>query len=956
MSKVFQVAFEIAGKMGASFQSTFSSASAQMHTLGAQSAALRSNLKTLDVAYSSGVINVDSYKNAQARLKAQLEQTRSAQSGLMAAQSQQNEASKRSSQIRGRMVDTAITAAPLMAATKAAIDFETAMGGVAKQVQGARDDNGELTPTYYQMQSNVMNLSRDLRMMPSVVADTTAAAARMGVQGADALNDFVKMSVQMGVAFEGSGDVIAEQMAKIANIRGIKIDTAEGRAQIKDLADTVNYLDDQTTAKGPEIIEVLQRISGTAAQSTFSNNELAALGTTMLDLGKTPETAATGLNALMNRLATAPSQAKPFQETLVQLGIDARELQASYMMDSKGTLFSLLDQIKGLDKAQQAETLTGLFGAEYQDDISALASGMDKLRGNMDLLNDSARQGSMEKEFAAKLKLTASSIDAVKQSTAETGISLGQVFLPAIVQISGAFQAGAQHLAAFRQEHPQLTNAIVITTAGLVGFRLAWLATSFSINQYKDTVAGVKLLLASQNAQMVINKTSMLMSAGASKAAAAGQWLFNASLYGCPVVWIVAGLAAIVAAGYLLYQNFDKVKAFCETMWDNPTAKILFFVTGPIGLLVGAGVGIIANWETVKAWFVTLWNDPSAAVGQFTSYVQSKFSNAYNAGAQFAGNLSSSISSGINSAINYVAALPGRITVAVTETAQAVAFGVGYMIGYIANLPGRVTVFAVNTGTALVAGIQNGINTTSEYIASGVTNMVGYISALPGEVYIFAVATGTAMTTAIGNGVNSTIQIFTELPANAAAALDGFLQTVDAWGSNIYTSVVNWVGQIPNAISSAISSAGSFVSNLIGGASGSFSAGMQAGGGSVDIASNAVGGIYGQGAFLTTFAEKSKEAAIPIDGSARSISLWQQTGDLLGINTSSQDNSPSIWQKAGDMLGAGGGGDTYKITFAPVINGANREEIMPELQRQQDSFMDRLKDVVHQQGRVSYGS
>jgi phage-related tail protein len=198
-NKVFQVAFEIAGKMGASFQSTFSSASAQMRTLGAQSVALRSNLKTLDAAYKSGVISLDSYKNAQARLKAQLEQTQSTQSRLMAAQSRQNEAARRAGQIRGAMVDTAAMAAALVMATGAAIDFETAMNGGAKQVQGARDDNGELTATYYEMQTNVMSLSRELHMLPDVVANTTAAAARMGVQGTDALNDFVRMSVQMGV-------------------------------------------------------------------------------------------------------------------------------------------------------------------------------------------------------------------------------------------------------------------------------------------------------------------------------------------------------------------------------------------------------------------------------------------------------------------------------------------------------------------------------------------------------------------------------------------------------------------------------------------------------------------------------------------------------------------------------------------------------------------------------------
>jgi len=718
--KTFEVAFEIAGKLGATFQSTFSSVSAQMQRLGAQSNALKSNLKTLDGAYKSGVISLESYQNAQAKLKQQLEETRSAQSKLAAAQSQQNETSKRAGEIRGKMVDTAVMAAPLVAATKAAMDFETAMGGVAKQVQGARDDNGNLTQTYYDMQTNIMQLSRELRMMPNTVADTTAAAARMGVQGTDALNEFVKMSVQMGVAFEGSGDQIAEQMAKIANIRGIKLDTAEGRAQIKDLADTVNYLDDQTTAKGPEIIEVLQRISGSAAQSTFSNNELAALATTMLDLGKGPEVAATGINALMNRMATAPSQAKSFQEALASLNISAKDLQSAYMADSKGTLFSLLDQIKGMDKAQQAEVLTGLFGAEYQDDVSALAAGLDKLRGNFDLLNDSARQGSMEKEFQAKLKLTASSIDSVKQSAAEAGVSLGQVFLPSIASVAGAFASGAQALASFSQAHPALTKGILLATAGLVGFRLAWLGTSFVMNQWKDTVSGVRLLLASQRAQLVANRTATLLAAGATQAVTAAQWLWNVAMTANPIGLVIAGIAALVAIGYVLYQN----------------------------------------WDTIGAFLSTVWNNPSAAIDQFCSYIRVQFESAL-----------------------------------------------------------------------------NWLSEKWEWVKS-----------------IFS------------NPIQANVQ------ASAAA------------------------------------------------------------GGANQIYANAAGGIYGKGSFLTTFAEEGAEAAIPLDGSPRALSLWQKAGDMLGVSM--------------------GGGTNIQVTFAPVIHGAG-SDIMPELQRQQDSFMDQLKETVWQQGRMA---
>ena len=875
MSKLFQIQLEIAGRMGAGLVSSFSSVTAQMHTLGAQSVALRGNLKSLDASYKDGKLSVEAYKESQARLKAQLEQTQQAQSKLKVAQSRYDESSKRAGEIRGQIVDTAMIAAPLVAATKSAIDFETAMNGVAKQVQGARDDNLQLTPTYYAMQSSVMAMSREMHIMPEVVANTTAAAARMGVQGAAALNDFVRMSVQMGVAFEGSGDQIAEQMAKIANIRGIKLDTAEGRAQIKDLADSINYLDDQTTAKGPEIIETLQRISGTAAQSTFSNGELAALATTMIDLGKTPEIAATGLNALMNRIATAPSQAKSFQVALASLGLSAKDLQASYMSDSKGTIFGLLDQINGLDAAPKAEILTGLFGAEYQDDISSLAAGMDKLKGNFDLLNDAARVGSMEKEFRAKMQTSQFAIEGVKTEAALTAITLTQVFLPSIQMVSGMLQTGAQHIQLFQQQYPELSNGIMSAGVSLVGFRVAWLSVTFVMNQYKAQAEAIRLLLASQNAQLVINKTAMVLSTGAMKAATAAQWALNVAMNANPLGLIVLGLAAIVGVSYVLYKNWDSITAFMGNSWQTLSTTIS-------GAWVVVVSGLDTGWARIKTG--------AASVG------------------------------------NAILNIPG-----------AIAYGVGYAMGYLYTLPATCR----RVGAEFIAASENWLSGTYNSVMTwmGATaSTVGiFLMSLPSECmtagieFIAAaeswlVGAYNSTTTWISTTASTAGAFLMSMPATCAAAGADFVAAAENWGSQAYNAVGNWIGQIPGMVFN-------YVSNAWQNLKGQFTIGFSAGRGG-QVASNANGGIYDKGAFLTTFAEKSPEAAIPLDGSRRAVSLWQRAGEVLGMGTS--------------------GGTVLQFTYSPTISG-NDTGTMQEADRQQKNFFEQAQDFAHQNARVSYG-
>ena len=102
------------------------------------------------------------------------------------------------------------------------------------------------------------------------------------------------------------------------------------------------------------------------------------------------------------------------------------------------------------------------------------------------------------------------------------------------------------------------------------------------------------------------------------------------------------------------------------------------------------------------------------------------------------------------------------------------------------------------------------------------------------------------------------------------------------------------------------------------------------------IASNAKGGIYGKGAFVTSFAENSPEAAIPIDGSQRAKNLWAQTGEMLGV----------------------GSGSPVQVTFSPTITiqgNASREDVNRAMDLTLDKLEEMLTKLSHRQRRLSYG-
>lgn len=176
------------------------------------------------------------------------------------------------------------------------------------------------------------------------------------------------------------------------------------------------------------------------------------------------------------------------------------------------------------------------------------------------------------------------------------------------------------------------------------------------------------------------------------------------------------------------------------------------------------------------------------------------------------------------------------------------------------------------------------------------------------------------------------------------------------WTSEKVSNTVDWILQkweeLKSFLSQPIDGAINIVKNFIGE------------GDEAAVASNAAGGIYNKGAFLTTFAEDSPEAAIPIDGSERARSLWQQTGKMLGLLPEGQGGAQAgqmpvgIWQKAGEMAAGsmgGSGGMNVNLSIPVTVNGNADDAAIARIQQGIDSAVERaLARIQHQRERVRY--
>lgn len=262
-----------------------------------------------------------------------------------------------------------------------------------------------------------------------------------------------------------------------------------------------------------------------------------------------------------------------------------------------------------------------------------------------------------------------------------------------------------------------------------------------------------------------------------------------------------------------------------------------------------------------------------------------------------------------------------------SETLTNVAIGIGVvgvaLTGFVAAVSaGAAVVNAYKTASIACNAVSKAFKACTILSTAAQWAMNAAMYACPIGLFIAGVTAIIAVGYALYTHWDAIKQWFITLWDNPALAIQQFVNGI----KDKFSDAFSWVQEKWQAISG-------FISKPI---FGKVNITAQGSNGS-DVAHNASGGIYGKGAFLTTFAESSGESAIPHTPNARNIGLLAETNRIMG--------NPL------------GGGANITATFAPNITiqgGGDEGKIREVLELEMAKFKKMLQDLQNQQRRVSY--
>ena len=323
-------------------------------------------------------------------------------------------------------------------------------------------------------------------------------------------------------------------------------------------------------------------------------------------------------NSLKTGLAKLVSPAKEGAEMMEQLGISVTNADGS-MKDSVTIQKELHGAFSKLSESEQIAAASAIFGKNQMAPWLAL---INTAPGDVRKLDKSLREcaGTTDEMSEAMMSGFGGSIEQLKSSLDVLMTSLGQLLARYLTPVIKMIQGWVN---AFNKLSPPMQNVVAV-----IGMIIAAVGPLLLITGKMLSAVGTIMTFAPKLAGFggLIIKTIGLIKTGVSG-------LFGL-IMAHPVVAIIAGIVALVAAIVHLYKTNETFRNIVNAVWNGIRQIITTVVNGISGFLKKAWEGIrnaaSTAWKGIKGLFSTIWEGIKSVFTAVVTAIGGMLAGAWN--------------------------------------------------------------------------------------------------------------------------------------------------------------------------------------------------------------------------------------------------------------------------------------------------------------------------------------
>lgn len=498
-------------------------------------------------------------------------------------------------------VSAGLVAAGTMAATTF-MDFD-------RVITGAGAKAGASAAELEKMRAAATQMGADFPVSATEVAQAMDALAASGFNA----NQTVALMPSILTSAVASGEGLAQTSQVVTsalNIWGMaQENVGQNAARV---ADVIQQAANASALGLQDFGVALQYAGAPAAALNVNIEELSTALALIKNRGIDASTAGTSLRSLFTRLSNPPKQAA---EAIAQLGLQVTD-SAGNFIGLENVISQMRSAMHGLNDTQRIALAQAIAGTEgYSALLSLVDTAPEEYRRMTEEINNAA--GSSARQYEIMKNTLSGSVEDMKGSLEALAINFGSVLAPSIRQAAAAIGSIADAINAMSPEQKAMLADIAM---GIVGF------TGFAFAAGKVVSIGGSLVAMYGNIATVLaghhirNKLLEYSIIGIGRAF---TFLRTAALTALPRIGaaftlmlspVGLAVAGVIAAGYLLYRNWDAVKQWI--------AGVLSALSNGFSAAFGMWRAILMTFlNFVASVFVGGWNAAWNGLLSVVSYV-----------------------------------------------------------------------------------------------------------------------------------------------------------------------------------------------------------------------------------------------------------------------------------------------------------------------------------------------
>lgn len=307
-----------------------------------------------------------------------------------------------------------------------------------------------------------------------------------------------------------------------------------------------------------------------AAQLGVSLESMAAMAGTMADNGIRGSMAGTSLRAGLSRMVAPVGKG---QAALDKLGVSVKDASGK-LRDADEILKDVGKSMRKFDQASQIRMKKDIFGEEAMVGMGAVIDAV--MNGRYDALKTAniGAEGEADKNAKVKIDNLKGDLKQLQSAWEDLGIEIQENVDSPLRRVTQSLTGFIGKVGQWMKEHPKMTQALAVG-----GIAIATLVTALGALALAAATVIVPFAAMRLSLFMLTGSQGFggLMAAGSNAIKLIGGGF---SLLLSPVGLLVA---AIVAAGVLIYKYWEPIKAFFGGFWDGFTSAL-----APIGVAFSA--------------------------------------------------------------------------------------------------------------------------------------------------------------------------------------------------------------------------------------------------------------------------------------------------------------------------------------------------------------------------------